>query len=327
MGIFSKIKGVREQESTNIIDDEILNTLDSSIRPLIKLCNENGINTFACCSGNLNEHPIIENASERGYVAFKDSKKARNITATLLDYEDLDISISTAYNEPYEYFGQIISGEKFCIYFENKQGQNMQNVYERFETAIKQKNAPSKNLKMINSLIEKFRQQSSEVEYNVEFNNISNPEGNCKACVWIDELPCLADEENVENVAKLSKDISYTLNTTDRNSDVGLVYVPESMGRNVLPVLDLIKKQVLSNKERYLISKDEIRKKYGEVYDEQEYEYLGYRYEYEKEHEIQSDFEKDLDNAFPKVSLEELNYTFAEGSIKNDRKPDGEFVI
>lgn len=328
MGIFSKVKQEKSEnkELKYTIKDEILNTLDPSIRPLIKLCNENGIITFACCSGDVTEHLEPENAGSRGYLAFQDSPEARSIVANLLEYEDLNISISSAPTEPHEYFGQVIDKETFAIYFKNEYGENMKNIYERFDTAIKQKSAPSKNLKMINTLIKKFREQNNEFEYSVEFNDISNREANLKCGVWIKGTPLLDDEKNVGNVELLSKDISHLLGTSDRCSDIGLMYVPESMGKNALPVIDLIKKQALSNKERYSLSRDEIRKKYGEVYDEQDFEYLGY----EEEYKASDDFENELDEMFPSVSLERLNYIFDELSDeteKNDIGDDDDFVF
>lgn len=332
MGIFSKIKDAKTKKSTNTIDDKILNTLDPSIRPLIKLCNDNGITTYACCSGNDLEHSDPDYWKTRGYVAFQDSPEARAITAKLLDYEDFDINISSAPKEAYEYFNQVITGERFAVHFDNNHGENMQKVYERFDTAIKQKSVPQENLKMVDSLIKKFREQSKNFEYSAEFNNICNPEENFKSCVWINEVPLLEDKENVANVELLSKDISSTLNTTDKHSDIGLVYVPEFMGKNVLPVLDLIKKQVVSNKEKYTLSREEARKEYDEVYDEQEFEYLGYEEEYEEEQEVQSDFEEELDKMFPEVSMEELNSIFGEISneLESEDKEDidnGDYVI
>lgn len=299
MGIFDKFKKNKTiSQEQGCISDEVLNTLDSSIRPLIKLCNENGIHTYACCSGSMLEHEE-EYMSGRGYVAFKDSKEARELISILLNFEDLDVAISSKPKETYEYFDNVIDCETFAVYFRNENGENMQKVYDRFETGIKNREVSKTNLKMINSVIKKFRAQENDFEYLVEFNDFLNMEEvNSKCCVSIRDMYLLDDDKNVGNVKVLAQDISHILNTSDNFSDIGAIFLPSCMGKNALPVLDLIKKQALSQRERYTLSREKARKAYEEVYGEQEFEYLGY----EEEH----DFEEELDNEFPIVSKEDI---------------------
>ena len=117
------------------ISDELLNSLDSSIRPLIKLCNDNGIKTFACCSGNDEEH-LDKNNSIYGYFAFQDSKQARKLVANLIDIKGLQVLIRSAPMDSYEYYDQRIDKEAMAIYFPNKQGQSMQSMYDKVENSI-----------------------------------------------------------------------------------------------------------------------------------------------------------------------------------------------
>ncbi len=320
MGIFDVFKKNINIEQSYISDD-VLNTLDPSIRPLIKLCNENGIHTFACCSGNLSEHDEEEHAGTRGYLSFKDSKEARELVSILLDFEDLDVTISSAPIEPYQYFENVIDKEIFAIYFRNENGRNMKKVYNRFENSIKNKKVSKDNLKMINSLIKKFRDQENDFEYCIEFNDISNSDiQNSKCFIRISEMYLFEDDKNVGNVKLLSEDIAHILKTSDSCSNIGGVFLPISMGKNALPVLDLIKKQALSQRERYTLSRKDARKPYEEIYDEQEFDYLGY----EEEYEIQDEFEEGLDKEFPTVSLEEIDDIFRNN---DNRKIEDDDVI
>lgn len=323
MGIFDILKKreKKSKQSEFSVNDEILNMLDPSIRPLIKFCNENGIQTFACCSGNLSEHSDEKDGSRLGYMAFKDSKEARALIANLFEFEDLSIAVDSAPREPYKYYDNTIDSETFAVYFENRQGQNMQSVYERVENSINLKKAPKNNLKLINSLIKKLSEQKDEFEYNVVFNSILDKKENSKCQVNIMDMYLLDDDKNVGDVKLLSEDISHIFRTTDDSSCIGRIYLPEAMGKNVLPALDLIKKQALSQRSRYTISRDEARKPYEEVYNEQEFEYLGY----EEEYEISDNFEEELDKEFPKVSMDEVNKIF--NSNDKRMKEDDDFVI
>lgn len=322
MGIFDILKRNKSYQEQNYISEDVLNTLDYSIRPLIKLCNDNGIHTFSCCSGNILEHEDPECAGTRGYLAFKDSKEARNLVSVLLDFEDLDVTIVSAPKESYEYYENVVDSESFAVYFRNKIGENMQKIYDRFESSIKNKKVSKDNLRIINSLIKKFREQENDFEYRVEFNDILNGDVQAsKCCVNINEMYLFEDEKSVGNVGLLSQDISHILNTSDRCSDIGAIFLPNAMGKNALPVLDLIKKQALSKRSRYTISRDEARKSYEEVYDEQEFEYLGY----EEEYEIEDNFEEELDKEFLNVSMDEVNKIFNSNDKRNIE--DDDFVI
>lgn len=307
MGIFDILKRNKSYKEQNYISEDVLNTLDLSIRPLIKLCNDNGIHTFACCSGNVLEHEDPECVGTRGYLAFKDSKEARELLSVLLDFEDLDVTVISAPKEPYEYFENVIDSETFAVYFRNKDGENMQKVYDRFESSIKNKKVSKDNLRIINSLIKKFREQENDFEYRVEFNDILNGDVQAsKCCVNIWEMYLFEDDKNVGNVELLSQDISHILNTSDSCSDIGEIFLPNAMGKNALPVLDLIKKQALSQRKRYTLSRDEAKKPYDEIYDESEFEYLGY----DEEYEIPDEFDEDLDREFPRVSLDKIDEIF-----------------
>lgn len=167
MGIFDILKRNKSYKEKNYISEDVLNTLDPSIRPLIKLCNYNGIHTFSCCSGNVLEHEDPDSAGLRGDLAFKDSKEARELVSYLLDFEDLDVNIVSAPKESYKYYENIVDSEIFAVYFRNKNGENMQKIYDRFENSIKNKKVSKDNLRMIKSLIKKFREQENDFEYRV----------------------------------------------------------------------------------------------------------------------------------------------------------------
>lgn len=98
MGLLDRlVKNISNKEDKRFsINDEVLNSLDPSIVPLVKRCNENGIQTFACCSRDINEHVDNEDRSNSGYIAFQDTKRGRELIAGFMNSDYVSPCISSA---------------------------------------------------------------------------------------------------------------------------------------------------------------------------------------------------------------------------------------
>ena len=280
MGLLNRlVKNISDKEEKRFsINDEVLKSLDPSIVPLVKLCNDNGIQTFACCSGNINEHVDNDDRSNFGYIAFQDTKRGRELIASFMNSDYVSSCISSAPKEPYDYFGQIIDREKFAIYFENTNGENMPKVYDAVVNILNRQKTSTQNLKIVNSVINKMREQKENFEFSISFNDKlinKHIDKDYSDKITIDEMYVCDDEENVSEPKILLEDVAKVLQVKV-GLEFGELYLPRGTSKNVTPILDLISKTALSNKEKYKISRKDARKPYDEAYYEAEYEYCGY---------------------------------------------------
>lgn len=256
MGIFDKFK----KNKVNL-SEEVLQSLDPSIIPLITLLNEKGVQTFACCSGYGDEHEHPEEVTT-GYVAFQESKQARKLIANLLDVPWISKMISSSPLEPYEYFGQEISKERLGLYFSNYSGRNMEVVYDRVKGALERR-VNRKNLNIVNSVINKFRDQKGEFDWSVDFHFDRDEQSNC-IVVDLNDMYLLDDKINVGQPQLLLQDIAKSLEGDSSLAYCGRIIFDNLEAKKVPEVVELTKRRALTNRDKYITSRESARKPYDD---------------------------------------------------------------
>ncbi len=272
----------------NNISEGVIDTIDASMVPMIKYLNDNGIRTFACCSGDLREHDYRDGIYI-AYVAFQDSEQVRSLLSVLMNKKFIEVSVASAPKEPYEYFGQEITRKRLGFYFNNTHGENMDIVFGEVKRIVEQKIESPENLRILNAVMRKLDEQEKELDYDVNFNSWDNP-GRTK--ISFSSRGLCEDEESVLDVDKLTCDVQEALAPEETNKVSGDVVLNGALAENPAPALDFLKKLALSNKGKYTMPRSMARKPYEELesYDDIEWDEEEYEYQEDSEYETEDEF-------------------------------------
>lgn len=107
--------------------------IDKDFLNIIDYLDDNGFKPFASCDGVLanHENPNIVNLA---YISFLESDRILKLMCAFLRDSTFSVCINNhSTKEPYYYLGNLISGNRYSVYFENKHG----NITQYFEKIIK----------------------------------------------------------------------------------------------------------------------------------------------------------------------------------------------
>lgn len=110
--------------------------IDKDFIDIIDYLINMGFKPFSSCDGVLANHADPKSVTA-AYISFLKSKKIIELMAAFLKSENsknFEINIqNNSFSYPYEYLGNIISGNRYTVYFDNKNG----NATSDFEKIIK----------------------------------------------------------------------------------------------------------------------------------------------------------------------------------------------
>ena len=115
--------------------------IDKDFVDIIEYLNENGYKTFASCDGVLEHHADDIVVPSSAYISFLKSPKIIDLMAQFAKDKDkfiINIANNT-YKEPYYLYGNIISGNRYGVYFKNEKGEPIETVeglFHRVASAI-----------------------------------------------------------------------------------------------------------------------------------------------------------------------------------------------
>lgn len=96
--IMKMVTGTLENQATKTVELEGLGIIDYGIAPLIQELNENGLETYASCSGLEEEH---REQKTYGYISFADTATARAFVEDLCSSDELVEGFSPSLSKTY----------------------------------------------------------------------------------------------------------------------------------------------------------------------------------------------------------------------------------
>lgn len=102
----------------------VVSEIDEDFVDIVNLLNENGYRPFSSCDGVLSHHPS-SSKYKRAYISFLKSDGIIDlITAISRDVSNFVIRLSSnSHISAYEYFGNVIDGNTYSVYFDNQDGE------------------------------------------------------------------------------------------------------------------------------------------------------------------------------------------------------------
>lgn len=152
--------------------------IDVGILPLVELMNNNGFEPFASCDGMI-EHHFDKWGNQNpydvwnAYIAFLDSENSRNLLAVLIDNDRFNITISNP--ATYELYGNIISGVRFAIHFDNYRGDGVKMLMTIVKKVVSGEIKPTLNNKMIINFIAGLLSSSEMMNENLDISFAVHP--------------------------------------------------------------------------------------------------------------------------------------------------------
>ena len=96
--IMKMVTGTLENQATKTVELEGLGIIDYSIAPLIQKLNDNGLETYASCSGLDEEH---DEHKSYGYICFADTDIVRDFVEDLCSSDELVEVFSPSLSKTY----------------------------------------------------------------------------------------------------------------------------------------------------------------------------------------------------------------------------------
>lgn len=150
--------------------------IDKDFVDIIEYLNENGYKTFASCDGVLEHHADDIVVPSSAYISFLKSPKIIDLMAQFAKDKDkfiINIANNT-YKEPYYLYGNIISGNRYGVYFKNEKGELTQYFKDIIEgkIVIQDTENERKNLKKLENVLE---DENTNLNFSVTLNGEYEP--------------------------------------------------------------------------------------------------------------------------------------------------------
>lgn len=152
--------------------------IDKDFEDIIYYLDAKGYKPYASCDGVEANHERPEDVTD-AYIAFLKSPKIIDLMAMFLkDKENYTVSLNSGDDErPIELYGNIISGTRYGVYFNNKSGENSDKFKSTIRNTVEQKEPiPSdekRRLEILNKVLEES--SDSDLEFQVDFNTRYQP--------------------------------------------------------------------------------------------------------------------------------------------------------
>ena len=154
-----------------------ISDIDEDFVDIIEYLDEKGYKPFASCDGVLEHHDNITNfSSSSAYISFLKSPKIIELMARFLKDKDkfmINISNNT-YKRPYYLYGNVISGNRYSVYFDNKKGESTQYFKDIIKGEREEQNIEEEKqkLKKLESVLE---DEKTDFNFSVTLNGEYEP--------------------------------------------------------------------------------------------------------------------------------------------------------
>lgn len=196
--------------------------IDKDFVSIIENLNQNGFKPFVSCDG------VLENHSDKDYVSLayisflKSSKIVDLMGAFNRDKETFSIKFSNDSScEPYSLYGNLIEGNSYSVYFDNKEGK-VTNYFEKIitgmiEEKINISDEEKQNLISLDSVLENCKESKLflSVQLNTEYAPHMKKEGKINSLTIYTKW----GYEYIKNMGELANLISKRLNIQNKSSE------------------------------------------------------------------------------------------------------------
>lgn len=152
--------------------------IDKDFEDIIYYLDEKGYKPFASCDGVEANHQGKEKVAD-AYIRFLKSPKIIDLMAVFLKYkENYTISLNSGDNDrTIQLYGNIISGPRYGVYFNNKSGENSDKFKSIIKKAVEQRETIPSDEKRKLETVDKVLEENSDsnLEFQVDFNTSYQP--------------------------------------------------------------------------------------------------------------------------------------------------------
>lgn len=200
-----------------------ISDIDKDFVDIIEYLDKNGFKPFASCDGVLENHDSIT-APSSAYISFLKSPNIIDLMAKFVkDKDNFIVNLANnTYKKPYYLYGNVISGNRYGVYFNNKKGELTQYFREIIKGERVEPNIEEEKEKLI-KLENVLEDEKTDINFSVTLNGEYEPwmigkkgKINCVEIGTKDDIDYDIDIDAL--VAKLSKKYGI-INKEDPYSD------------------------------------------------------------------------------------------------------------
>ena len=155
-----------------------ISEIDKDFEDIIYYLDSNGFKPFASCDGVEANHPNPNDVND-AYIIFLKSPKIINLMAEFLkDKENFNIILDSERKfQPYDYYGNIISGTNYTVRFSNKEGERTQYFESIIRNLVEKGENDTENEQKKLSMLEKVLEENSDsdLSFSVSLNGEYQP--------------------------------------------------------------------------------------------------------------------------------------------------------
>lgn len=187
-----------------------ISDIDKDFVNIIEYLDAKGFKPFASCDGVIENHSEDREASFYAYISFLKSERIIDLMAAFMTDEKFMVAISTpSEKDEYELYGNIITGNQYSVYFNNKQGENTKHLEQIVRDAIEEKLVISeekkKNLSVLNQVLEEEDDGLSlDINFNTDYQPYMRKTGKTNVLT-------IGTKENKQNERKDMQELTKTL--------------------------------------------------------------------------------------------------------------------
>lgn len=153
-----------------------ISDIDKDFVNIIEYLDAKEFKPFASCDGVIANHSEDEKPSFYAYISFLKSERIIDLMAAFMTDEKFMVAISTPSDEDeYELYGNIITGNQYSVYFNNKQGENTDHLEQIIRDVTEEKLVISEQEKEKLEVLNQVLEEDDELSFEIRFNDDYQP--------------------------------------------------------------------------------------------------------------------------------------------------------